>query len=58
MSDNKPRETPSNALLLKRIAELESILQDARREQRHLRKIIDLHGTAEAKRMAAAQRIY
>ena len=46
----------SNKLLLKRIADLENILKDARAEQRYLRQIIALHGTREAKRLANVQR--
>ncbi len=49
-------QAESNKLLLKRIADLESILKDARKEQRYLRQIIALHGTKEAKRLASVQR--
>ena len=49
-------QADSNKLLLKRIADLENILRDARAEQRYLRKIIALHGTREAKRLADVQR--
>lgn len=49
-------QAESNKLLLKRIADLENILKDARAEQRYLRQIIALHGTREAKRLASVQR--